>query len=140
MANDTWLELKDVLNLDPVTKIWCVSIDGRIDCMMTAGDIAEAKDKVDWKGVNFGLITEQKKKKEEQPEKLKNTSITYTGKKYLHKIKILSSGVKEDIEERANEFMKDKNIVNVEYQTESRVQDTSLMVTYTVMIHYVEEG
>ncbi|WP_304393440.1 hypothetical protein [uncultured Clostridium sp.] len=139
MSTNTWLELRDVVNLEPETKIWCVSMDGRVDFLMTAGEIKDTVGNFDWTDVKFGLVLDPKPKKEEV--KVEDKSIktaTIKGKKTIHKIKILSSGVKEDIEERANAFMENKNVVDIKYQTESRESDMSLMVTYTVMIHYVE--
>lgn len=139
MSTNTWLELRDVVNLEPETKIWCISMDGRVDFLMTAGEIKDTVGNFDWTDVKFGLVLDPKPKKEEV--KVEDKSIktaTIKGKKAIHKIKIISSGVKEDIEERANAFMENKNVVDIKYQTESRESNASLMVTYTVMIHYVE--
>lgn len=139
VSTNTWLELNDVTRLEPETKIWCISMDGRVDFLMTAGEIKNTIGNFDWTDVKFGLVLDPKPKKEETEVESKQVkTATIKGKKTIHKIKILSSGVKEDIEERANAFMENKNVVDIKYQTESRESDMSLMVTYTVMIHYVE--
>lgn len=139
-----WKSLDEILKLKPDRQIWCVSDDGRVDTLTTAGKIAElinsGVDTSTWENVNFGIVGNLDDIEELQDEpKQDEPQFEIKGSRAIHKIKILSSIIKDDLIKEANKFMEDKNVVNIEYQTESyNSTDINIIITYTVMIHYVE--
>lgn len=67
--NNNWKSLDEIIKLaeeNPNQNIWCISMDGRVDFMMTASEIKETIGNFDWTGVNFTIVNKDKNSKSNQ--------------------------------------------------------------------------
>lgn len=136
------LSYEEVIKLaetDPDRKIWCISIDGRVDFMTTAKEIKDTAGNFDWTGVSFGYIKDSDEKGQDNQEEIKCSELTISRKRYINKIQLFKSSGIMDLSALVNEFIENKQIVSIQYQTSSSSYKESIITEYSVMIHYVEE-
>ena len=67
--NNNWKSLDEIIKLaeeNPNQNIWCISMDGRVDFMMTASEIKKTIGNFDWTGVKFTIVNADKNSKSNQ--------------------------------------------------------------------------
>ena len=153
-----WDEIMELAETDPDQKIWCISMDGGTDFVMTAKEIKQTVGNYDWHGVSFGIINEDhaEDRSENQSEACDPSECDYYEGKHAYKddLYIQKSQVKvkfftaielKALEERINSFIKDLDVINIKFETSiagskeeviNKKTCKSNSVVYTAMIIY----
>lgn len=123
--------------INPSQKIWCISMDGRIDFLMDAGEIKKTVGNFDWNGVDFFLVGEQEERADEiKVEPTTTGEIQIAPQKLNHRVKMFAGSELSIVEAEVNDFIKNiGSAIEIEYS----IARDGLNTTYSVLIHYVEE-
>lgn len=147
MANRyTFQEVMKLAETEPDTKIWCISMDGRIDCLTTAGEIKMTIGNFNWDGVEFMKVESSNDNKEKQDkeqieeQESNNEGFTISGKPIKHKVQLFKANNISDLNVMVNQFIENlNNIVKIDYQIGQSNTIGLLSLEYSVMVHYIED-
>lgn len=139
------LSFGDVIHIaetNPNQNIWCISMDGRVDFIMSADEIKKTVGNFDWEGVDFMLV-ENKEESAENPEPLQthgnvinNGEFQIAPQRLKHRVRMFAGSELGIIENDVNNFIKNiGSAIEIEYS----IARDGLNITYSVLIHYVEE-
>lgn len=139
----TFDEIMNLANIDPDREIWCISMDGTVDCLINAGEIKKAMEgdsNIDWRDINFMKVGNSEDTQQEQQD-IEETSgeFTFTKKKIKHRVQMFKANNLADLMTMANQFLENiEDIVRIDYQIGQSNTIGLLSMEYSVMIHYVE--
>lgn len=145
--NKMWKSFNEIIEIaetNPSQQIWCINDEGTIDFITTAKDIKNTVGNFNWEGVNFGIVGKNDDEAhDEQSDELQVPEeqvgeLQISAKKITHKIEVIKTSNAVELSTIANNFMENKQIVNIEYQTNTVIAPKHA-VEYSVMIHYIEE-
>lgn len=139
----TFEEVIKLADTEPDRKVWCISVDGTVDCLVKANEIKKAIEgdsNIDWRDVNFMKINNSNDNQEEHKDnKDMDNEFTLTKRKINHKIQMFRANNLSDLMTIVNQFLEGKeDIIKIDYQIGQSNTIGLLSLEYSVMVHYIE--
>lgn len=139
----TFEEVIKLADTEPDRKVWCISVDGTVDCLVKANEIKKAIEgdsNIDWRDVNFMKINNSNDNQEEHKDnKDMDNKFTFTKRKINHKIQMFRANNLSDLMTIVNQFLEGKeDIIKIDYQIGQSNTIGLLSLEYSVMVHYIE--
>lgn len=139
----TFEEVIKLADTEPDRKVWCISVDGTVDCLVKANEIKKAIEgdsNIDWRDVNFMKINNSNDNQEEHKDnKDMDNKFTFTKRKINHKIQMFRANNLSDLMTIVNQFLEGKeDIIKIDYQIGQSNTIGLLSMEYSVMVHYIE--
>lgn len=139
----TFEEVIKLADTEPDRKVWCISVDGTVDCLVKANEIKKAIEgdsNIDWRDVNFMKINNSNDNQEEHKDnKDMDNKFTLTERKINHKIQMFRANNLSDLMTIVNQFLEGKeDIIKIDYQIGQSNTIGLLSLEYSVMVHYIE--
>lgn len=139
----TFEEVIKLADTEPDRKVWCISVDSTVDCLVKANEIKKAIEgdsNIDWRDVNFMKINNSNDNQEEHKDnKDMDNEFTFTERKINHKIQMFRANNLSDLMTIVNQFLEGKeDIIKIDYQIGQSNTIGLLSMEYSVMVHYIE--
>ena len=105
----TFEEVMKLADTEPDRKVWCISVDGTVDCLVKANEIKKAIEgdsNIDWRDVNFMKINNSNDNQEEHKDnKDMDNEFAFTERKINHKIQMFRANNLSDLMTIVNQFL-----------------------------------